>query len=99
MQFRGVEVQEVVSSIVGCYCARVQRTAAAEVQAELDNDTIFQAMADAMTTGAAVQVQELMTETGMHSLNCLTTRWLSNKPSSGIVPSGIMCVREALLSH
>lgn len=86
-----------VSSIVGCYSARVQRMAAAEVQAELDHDSVFQAMADALTTSAAVQVQELMTETGM--LNCLTTRWLSNKLSSGLVPSGIMCVREALLSH
>lgn len=58
-------MQEVVSTIVGCYCARLQRMATAEVQAELQHDTIFQAMADAMTTGAAVQVQELMTETGM----------------------------------
>ena len=60
-----VEVQEVVSSIVGCYCACVQRMAV-EVQTELDHDTIFEAMADAMTSSAAVQVQELMTETGTH---------------------------------
>ena len=59
-------VQEVVSSIVACYCARVQRTAAADMQAELGTDTIFDALADAMTPSAAVQPAELITETGMH---------------------------------
>lgn len=48
--------------------------AAAEVQAELDQDTIFAAVADAMSTSAAVQMEQLMTETGMHWLACLTIK-------------------------
>ena len=59
-------LQEVVGSIVGCYSARVQRMAASDMWAELDKDTIFDALADAITPGAAVQVAELMTETGMY---------------------------------
>ena len=59
-------VQEVVGSIVGCYSARVQKMAASDMWAELDKDSIFDALADAMTPGPAVQVAELMTETGMH---------------------------------
>lgn len=59
-------MQEVVGSIVGCYCARVQQMAASHMWAQLDKDTIFVALADAMTPGAAVQEAELMTETGMH---------------------------------
>ena len=61
----GLVVQEVVGSIVACYRARVQRMSASDMRAELDKDTIFDALADAMTPGAAVQVVELMTETGM----------------------------------
>lgn len=59
-------VQEVVGSIVGCYRGRVQEMSAFDMRAELDKDTIFDALADAVTPGATVQVAELMTETGMH---------------------------------
>lgn len=59
-------VQEVVSSIVGCYHACVQKMVTPGRRAELDKETIFDALADAMTQSAAVQVAELMTETGMH---------------------------------
>lgn len=62
-------MQEVVSSIVGCYCARVQRLQTAGMQDLLARDSIFAALADAMTASAAVQVAELMTETG-RPLSC-----------------------------
>ncbi len=57
-------VQEVISSIVSCYCARVSRLDDASMGAQLAKDSIFDAMADALTGGTAVQVAELMMETG-----------------------------------
>lgn len=65
-------VQEVVSSIVGCYYACVQKMATPGMRAELDKETIFDALADAMTPSAAVPVAELMTETGMHITPSMT---------------------------
>lgn len=59
-------MQEVAGSIVRCYCARVQKMAASDMWAELDKDTIFDALADARTPGAAVHLAELMAETGLH---------------------------------
>ena len=69
-------MQEVVSSIVSCYCARVQRLQAAGMQDVLARDSIFDAVADATTASVAVQVAELMTETGGHIAKfCSNVLW------------------------
>ena len=57
-------MQEVVSSIVACYCAGLSSLEDASVQAQWAKDSIFDAMAAAFTGSSAVQVAELMMETG-----------------------------------
>lgn len=57
-------MQEVTSSIVSCYRARVNSLEDASKHAQLAKDSIFDAMADALTSGTAVQLAELMMETG-----------------------------------
>ena len=59
-------VQEVISSIVGCYSARVDDLDNPSLQAQLATDTIFEAMAAALTHGSAVQAGQLTEETGKH---------------------------------
>ncbi len=83
-------MQEVISSIVACYCAGLNSLEDASMQARWAKDSIFDAMADALTGSSAVQVAELMMETGdkkmsMHTahdtfclLACLHTALLSN---------------------
>ncbi|DBA73022.1 TPA: hypothetical protein ACH3X2_009967 [Trebouxia sp. C0005] len=56
--------QEVVSSILTCYCAGLNSLEDASMQAQLAKNSIFDAMADALTGSSAVQVAELMMETG-----------------------------------
>lgn len=57
-------MQEVVSSILTCYCAGLNSLEDASMQAQLAKNSIFDAMADALTGSSAVQVAELMMETG-----------------------------------
>ncbi len=57
-------MQEVIGSIVACYCAGLSSLEDASMQAQLAKDSIFDAMADALTGSSAIQVAELMMETG-----------------------------------
>ncbi|KAL0031101.1 hypothetical protein WJX77_003837 [Trebouxia sp. C0004] len=56
--------QEVISSIVACYCVGLTSLVDASMQAQWGKDSIFAAMAAALTGSSAVQVAELMMETG-----------------------------------
>ena len=62
-----VVVQEVISSIVSCYCYRVHSLDDATMQARLAKDSIFDTMAEALTAGTAIQMAQLMQETGQLS--------------------------------
>ncbi len=57
-------LQDVISSIVACYCAGLSSLEDASMQAQSAKDSIFDAMAAAFTGSSAVQVAELMMETG-----------------------------------
>ncbi len=57
-------MQEVISSIVACYCAGLSSLEDASMQAQWAKDSIFDAMAAAVSGSSAVQVAELMMETG-----------------------------------
>ncbi|DBB10139.1 TPA: hypothetical protein ACH3X3_001723 [Trebouxia sp. C0006] len=56
--------QEVISSIVACYCVGLSSLEDASMQAQWAKDSIFDAMAAALSGSSAVQVAELMMETG-----------------------------------
>ncbi len=57
-------MQEVISSIVACYCVGLSSLEDASMQAQWAKDSIFDAMAAALSGSSAVQVAELMMETG-----------------------------------
>jgi len=96
-------MQEVISSIVACYCAGLNSLEDASMQARWAKDSIFDAMADALTGSSAVQVAELMMETGdkmmsMHiahdtfsTLPCFPTTRPDNCKMTGMQSKPQMC--------